>query len=164
MTRDVDTQNINSNMNSLGRTWSPRLLSVLRIATALLFLQHGTAKLLGFPHVAGFDNIEIASLIGVAGIIELVGGVLVLAGWYTRPAAFILSGQMAVAYFLAHAPDGFFPLLNKGELAALFSFVFLYLAVAGGGTWSIDNLLARRSADTPDHDRARSPMIEGAVR
>jgi putative oxidoreductase len=163
MTRD-DTQNINSNMNGLERTWSPRLLSVLRVATALLFLQHGTAKLLGFPHVAGFDNIEIASLLGVAGIIELVGGVLILAGWYTRPAAFILSGQMAVAYFLAHAPDGFFPLLNKGELAALFSFVFLYLAVAGGGAWSIDNLLSRRSAHTPDHNRGRSPMIEGAVR
>jgi putative oxidoreductase len=117
MTRNIETS-INSSTDSVDRTWSPRLLSVLRVATALLFLQHGTAKLLGFPHVAAFDNIELASLIGVAGIIELVGGVLVLAGWYTRPAAFILSGQMAVAYFLAHAPDGFFPLLNKGELAA----------------------------------------------
>ena len=91
-----------------------------------------------------FDNLKLASLLGVAGLIELVGGVLVLLGLFTRPAAFILSGTMAVAYFLAHAPNGFFPLLNQGELAALYCFVFLYLAVAGGGAWSLDELRAGR--------------------
>ncbi len=136
-------------MENLHQTWSPRVLALLRVATALLFLQHGTAKLFGFPHVAYFDNLEIASLLGIAGVIEIVGGLFVLAGLFTRPAAFILSGLMAVAYFLAHAPDGFFPLLNKGELAAIYSFVFLYLAVAGGGAWSLDGLLSR-----PERDRA----------
>src|SRR5258705_13915154 len=112
-------------MESVYQTWSPRVLALLRIATALLFVQHATAKLFGFPHVAYFDNLQIVSLLGVAGLIELVGGLLVLVGLFTRAAAFILSGQMAVAYFLAHAPQGFFPLLNKGELAALYCFVFL---------------------------------------
>ena len=131
-------------MDNIFSAWSPRLLSVLRIATSLLFLQHATAKLFAFPHVAYFDNLQLASLLGVAGLIELVGGVLVLLGLFTRPAAFILSGTMAVAYFLAHAPNGFFPLLNQGELAALYSFVFLYLAAAGGGAWSLDELHAGR--------------------
>jgi len=125
-------------MDELFETWSPRVLSVLRIVTALLFLQHATAKLFGFPHVAHFDNLKLASLEGVAGIIELVGGLLVLAGLFTRPAAFILAGEMAVAYFMAHAPRGVFPLLNQGEMAALYCFVFLYLAAAGGGVWSVD--------------------------
>jgi len=125
-------------MDELVETWSPRVLSVLRIVTALLFLQHATAKLFGFPHVAHFDNLKLASLEGVAGIIELVGGLLVLAGLFTRPAAFILAGEMAVAYFMAHAPRGVFPLLNQGEMAALYCFVFLYLAAAGGGVWSVD--------------------------
>jgi putative oxidoreductase len=125
-------------MDKFFDAWSPRLLGVLRIATSLLFLQHATAKLFAFPHVAYFDNLQLASLLGVAGVIELVGGVLVLAGLFTRATAFILSGQMAVAYFLAHAPNGFFPLLNQGELAALYCFVFLYLAAAGGGAWSLD--------------------------
>jgi putative oxidoreductase len=130
--------------------WSPRLLSVLHIATSLLFLQHATAKLFGFPHVAYFDNLQLASLLGVAGLIELFGGVLVLVGLFTRPAAFILSGLMAVAYFMAHAPQGFFPMLNQGELAALYCFVFLYLAVAGGGAWSLDEVRSgRRMLATP---------------
>jgi putative oxidoreductase len=119
-------------------TWSPRLLSVLRMVAALLFLQHGTAKLLHFPHVAMFDQLRLFSLLGLAGVIELVGSVLLLIGLFTRPVAFIMSGQMAVAYFMAHAPRGFFPILNQGELAILFCFVFLYLAAAGGGLWSID--------------------------
>jgi putative oxidoreductase len=113
-------------------TWQPRLLGLLRIATALLFLQHGTAKLLGFPHVAMFDNLRLLSLLGVAGVLELAGGILLLLGVFTRPVAFILSGEMAFAYFLAHAQKSFFPVLNQGELAALYCFVFLYLAVAGG--------------------------------
>jgi putative oxidoreductase len=125
-------------MDSFCQTWSPRLLSVLRIVTALMFLQHGTAKFFGFPHVAGFDNLQIFSLLGAAGVLEIVGGVLLLIGLFTRPVAFILSGFMAVAYFMAHAPQGFYPLLNQGELAVLYCFVFLYLSVAGGGAWSAD--------------------------
>jgi len=125
-------------MDEFFKTWSPRLLSVLRIVTALLFLQHGLAKLFGFPHVASFDNLQLVSLLGLAGIIEIVGGVLVLIGLFTRPAAFIVAGEMAVAYFMGHAPRAFFPILNNGELAVLFCFVFLYLAAAGGGPWSVD--------------------------
>jgi putative oxidoreductase len=118
-------------------TWQPRLLGLLRIATALLLLQHGTAKLLGFPHVAMFDTLQYLSLIGLAGFLELGGGILLLFGIWTRPVAFLLSGEMAVAYFLAHAQKSFFPILNQGELAALYCFVLLYLAVAGGGAWSL---------------------------
>src|SRR5262245_42953894 len=126
-----------ASMDKLSLTWSPRLLSVLRIMTALLFLQHGTAKFFGFPHVAYFDNLQFVSLLGAAGVLELVGGALMLIGLFTRPVAFILSGFMAVAYFLAHAPQGFYPMLNQGELAVLFCFVFLYLSVAGGGEGSV---------------------------
>src|ERR1700730_5339108 len=120
-------------------TWQPRLFGLLRIATALLFLQHGTAKLLGFPHVAMFDNLRLLSLVGVAGVLELAGGILLLLGVFTRPVAFILSGEMAFAYFLAHAQKSFFPILNQGELAVLYCFVLLYLAAAGGGAWSLMN-------------------------
>jgi len=123
---------------TLDRNWAPRVLSILRIAAALFFLQHGFAKLLGFPHVAYFDGLQLFSLIGLAGVLEIVGSLLLLVGLFTRPVAFILSGEMAVAYFTAHAPASFFPLLNQGELAALYSFVFLYLAAAGGGAWSLD--------------------------
>lgn len=123
----------------IATTWSPRLLSVLRITAALLLLQHATAKLFGFPHVAYFDNLQLLSLLGFAGVLELVGGVLLLLGVFTRPVAFILSGEMAFAYFLGHAHRGFIPLDNGGELAALYCFIFLYLAVAGGGEWSFIN-------------------------
>ena len=120
--------------------WTPRLQSLLRIVAAFLFMQHGSAKLLHFPHVAMFDGLQIASLMGVAGILELVGGALVLIGLFTRPVAFLLSGQMAVAYFMAHAPQGnaLSPMLNGGEAAVLFCFVFLFLAAAGAGPWSVD--------------------------
>jgi putative oxidoreductase len=118
--------------------WSPQLLSVLRIVAGLLFMEHGTAKLLGFPHVDMFDGLQILSLLGVAGVLELVGGALVAVGLLTRPVAFILSGEMAVAYFLGHAPRGFFPVLNQGEGAILFCFIFLYLAGAGAGPLSLD--------------------------
>ena len=124
--------------------WTPRMLSVFRIAVALLFLQHPFAKFFGFPHVAAFDNLQPFSLIWIAGVIELVGGVLLLLGLFTRPVAFILSGEMAVAYFMAHAPRGFFPLLNGGEAAVFFCFAFLYLAFAGPGVWSFDH--ARRGS------------------
>lgn len=116
--------------------WQPRLLSLLRIVTALLLLQHGTAKLIGFPHVAMFDNLQLLSLVGVAGVLEFAGGVLLFLGVFTRPVAFILSGEMVVAYFIAHAQKSFFPILNGGELAVLYCFVLLYLAAAGGGAWS----------------------------
>jgi putative oxidoreductase len=120
--------------------WAPRGLALLRIVAGYLFLQHGSAKLLGFPHVASFDHVSIASLIGVAGILELSGGALVLVGLFVRPVSFILSGQMAVAYFMAHASKGnlLFPILNQGEGAVLYCFIFLLLAAAGGGAWSID--------------------------
>ena len=121
-------------------TWTPRALALLRIVTAFVFLQHATAKLFGFPHVAMFDNLQLFSLLGVAGIIELVGGVLVLLGLFTRPAAFVLSGEMAFAYFMGHAPKGFVlsPMMNQGESAVLFCFIFLFIAAAGPGAWSID--------------------------
>lgn len=125
-------------------TWSPRLLSVLRIMAGLLFLQHGTAKYLGIPAMPQFANVNPTSLSGIAGIIELVGGALLVFGLFTRPVAFLCSGLMASAYFIAHAPRAFYPILNSGELAALYCFVFLYLAIAGAGAWSVD--AARRGA------------------
>ena len=112
----------NSNFYS---QYTPRILGILRIVTGFLFLQHGAAKLLGTPHIAMFDGLQLMSLMGLAGFLELVGGVLILLGLLTRPTAFILSGQMAVAYFMAHAPGGFLPILNQGELAVLYCFVFL---------------------------------------
>jgi putative oxidoreductase len=123
--------------------WTPQLLSIFRIVVALLFLQHATAKLFGFPHVGMFDGLKLMSIIGAAGIIELVGGLLLLIGLFTPVAAFILSGEMAVAYFMVHAPQGFFPVLNQGEAAVFYCFAFLYLAAAGGGPWSVDRLRQR---------------------
>ncbi len=128
--------------------FAPRVLSALRIVSAFLLLQHGSAKLFGFPHVAYFDNLQIVSLIGLAGILEVVGGVLLLIGLWTRPTAFILSGELAVAYFIGHAPKGFAwaPFLNQGESAVLFAFVFLYIAAAGAGPWSIDAIRPKKIA------------------
>ncbi len=116
----------------------PHVQALLRIVTALLFLQHGTAKLFGFPHVAMFDKVTLLSLLGAAGVIELVGGFLLLIGLFTRPAAFLLAGEMAVAYFGFHAFEAFWPILNKGELAALYCFVFLFFSVAGPGKFALD--------------------------
>lgn len=123
--------------------WAPRLLSVLRFIAGLLYLQHGMAKLFKFPPVPMFAKVELMSLLGVAGVLELVGGVLLILGLFSRPTAFILSGQMAVAYFMAHAPHGFYPILNGGELAIVYSFVFLYIAAAGPGPWSLDARLRK---------------------
>ncbi len=131
------------NLDAIATAWSPRLLSVLRIMSGLLFLQHGTAKHLKFPNVPMFAKMETVSMLGAAGVIEIVGSLLLILGLFTRTTAFILSGFMAVAYFMAHAPRGFYPILNGGELAALYCFVFLYLAVAGGGSWSVDALRRR---------------------
>jgi putative oxidoreductase len=115
-------------------TWSPRMLSVLRIVAALLFIEHGTAKFFGFPG----PGPNLTSLLVLQAILELGGGILLLIGFYTRIVAFILSGDMAVAYFMAHAPKSFFPSVNGGQLAILFCFVFFYFFVAGGGPWSLD--------------------------
>lgn len=119
--------------------WTGRALAVLRIMTALLFLEHGTQKILGFPASTERPMPEILSLSGIAGLMELIGGFLVAIGLFTRPVAFLLSGEMAVAYFLAHAPDSFFPVLNGGDSAILYCFVFLYLFVAGPGAFAVDN-------------------------
>lgn len=132
-------------MNSILATpYGLSLLSILRIFTGLSLLQHGTAKILGFPATPMFSNVQITSLTGLGGLIELVGGILFTIGLFTRPVAFVLSGFTAVAYFIAHAGKGFYPLLNGGELAALFCFVFLYFAFAGGGPWSADALIRRK--------------------
>jgi len=125
-------------VDALATTWAPRLLSILRIMAGLLLLQHGTAKLLKFPVVPSMVNVNLSSMSGIAGFFELIGGVLLVIGLFTRPVAFILSGMTAVAYFYAHAPRGFFPVLNGGELPALYCFAFLYLAAAGPGPWSVD--------------------------
>jgi putative oxidoreductase len=128
--------------------WTPKALALLRIVVGYLYLQHGTAKLLGFPHVAMFDNLQLVSLIGLAGVLELVGGVLLILGLFVRPMAFILSGEMAVAYFMAHASRGnpLLPTMNQGEAAVLYCFVYLLLAAAGGGVWSLDSVMRRRPA------------------
>jgi putative oxidoreductase len=127
------------------RPYSSQLLSVLRIMSGLLLLQHGTAKYLKFP-VHQMNNTDPMSMGGAAGVLELVGGVLLIIGLFTRPVAFILSGMCAVAYFYVHAARGFYPLVNGGELAALYAFVFLYLAAAGGGAWSADRAMRGDSA------------------
>ena len=121
----------------LPSSWAPRLLSVLRIVAAFLFIAHGTQKLLGFPAAAA-RPIAVMSLAWFAGAIELVGGALLLLGLFSRPVAFLCAGEMAVAYFKAHASRGFWPLLNHGELAVFYCFLFLYLAAAGPGPWSLD--------------------------
>ena len=128
--------------------WAPRALGALRIVSGYLFMAHGTTKLFGFPHVAMFDGLQLASLAGAAGVLEVVGGAALILGLFTRPVAFILSGLMAFAYFIAHASQGnaLLPLLNGGELAALYSFVFLFLSVVGGGAFSLDNLRDRNAA------------------
>jgi putative oxidoreductase len=118
--------------------WSPQLLSVLRIIAGLLFFAHGTAKLLGFPQVEMFAGLQLFSLMGLAGVLELVGGALLVIGLFSRLTAFILAGEMAVAYFMEHAPQSFHPMINQGEAAILFCFFFLYIAAAGPGPWSVD--------------------------
>ena len=122
--------------------WTPRFLALFRIVAGLLFMEHGMAKLLGWPHQANFDNLHAFQLLWFAGIIEMVGGALLAVGLFTRCAAFIMSGEMAYAYFTVHAPRGFLPLLNGGDGAILYCFLFFYFFLVGGGLWSIDQ--ARR--------------------
>lgn len=131
-------------LNDVCTAWAPRLLSVLRIMSGLLFLQHGTAKFLGIPFVQQVANLPAFSPAWIAGVIELIGGVLLVIGLFTRPVAFLASGLMAAAYFMAHASRGFYPILNAGELAVLYCFVFLYIAAAGAGPWSLDAIWKRK--------------------
>jgi len=142
------------NTDELETVWAPRLLSILRIVAALIFMAHGTQKLLAFPP-SDNPGPELFSLLGLAGALELFGGALLALGLFTRPVAFVLSGQMAIAYWMAHAPQHFVPAANGGDAAILYCFVFLYLVAAGGGAWSLDALRRRlRQGMTP---AARSP-------
>ncbi len=126
-------------------SWSPRLLSVLRIIVGLLFMCHGGQKLFNCPPAAQPMNIAILSVPGIAGILEFFGGLLIVLGLFTRPVAFVLSGLMAAAYFMVHAKNSFWPIINHGELAVLYCFVFLYFAAAGAGPWSLDSLIRRKT-------------------
>ena len=129
---------VSLNFTIIPASWSPYLLSILRIVIGLLFLEHGTGKLLNFPELPGIGTMMPYGLLVFTGVMELVGGVLMVVGFLTRPAAFILSGFSAAAYFMAHFPQGFFPVLNHGELAVISCFVFLYIAAAGPGPWAVD--------------------------
>lgn len=124
--------------------WAPRVLSLLRIVSALLFMEHGLMKIFHFPAAQPGAPDPLPTLLLAAACLEIGGGALLALGLFTRPVAFILSGQMAVAYFMAHAPAGFYPALNGGEAAVLYCFTFLYLAVAGGGEWSVDAMARKK--------------------
>src|SRR5258705_14025767 len=141
---------------TLRLTWEPRMLSILRIMVGLLYMEHGLAKILDFPHQPNHAPYALFTLNpGFQGLLELVGGLLLAVGLFTRTVAFILAGDMAVAYFMAHAPRGFFPLLNGGGLAIVYCFIFLYFWVAGGGGLSLARLRAPPSALSPS--RAPGP-------
>src|SRR5712672_2291910 len=136
-----------SGFATLRITWEPRMLSILRMMVGLLYMEHGLAKVLGFPLQPNHAPYALFNLNpGLQGLLELVGGLLLALGLFTRCVAFVLAGNMAVAYFMAHAPRGFFPLLNGGELAIVYCFAFLYFWLAGGGEWSLDRLLAGEPA------------------
>jgi len=128
-----------------GTIWAPRILSVLRIVLGLVLLQYGLAKLFGWPAVRIFENVQWFSLWGVAAMFELVGGTLLILGLFTQPVAFVLSGEMAAAYFIEHFPRSFLPILSAGDLAVTLCFAFLYLSFAGGGPWSLDAVLPRKN-------------------
>jgi putative oxidoreductase len=132
--------------------YTPEALSIVRLVIGLLFLEHGTAKLLGFPAPpSGLP--ALMTLSWLQGLLELAGGTLITIGLFTRPTAFILSGNMAVAYFMAHAPKSFFPMLNGGDGAILYCFVFLLLFFAGPGRWSVDNQIYERDRDVDEYHR-----------
>jgi len=134
-------------INALNSKWAPRAQGLLRIVVGFLYLQHATAKLFSLPHVADFDKLRLFSLEGFAGMLELVGSPLLVLGLFTRPTAFVLSGEMAFAYFIAHVPQGHFlsPTLNQGEPAVLYCFIFLFFSAAGAGAWSINAARQRTS-------------------
>ena len=140
----------NSGIASRWRSWAPQLLSILRIVAAFLFIQFGTAKWFAFPAaiMPGGGTAPLGSLVWFASVIEAVGGGLLLLGLFTRPVAFIVAGEMAFAYFIGHAPNGFWPVLNQGHPAILFCFVWLYLSAAGAGPWSLDAMRQRSSSPT----------------
>ena len=133
------------------KEWAPQLLSVLRIVVAFLYFQVGSAKWFAFPAaiMPGGGTAPVGSLVWFAGVIEVVGGTFLLLGLFTRPVAFILSGEMAFAYFIGHFPNGFWPVLNQGAPAVFYCFTFLYFSAAGAGPWSLDGLLARRRGTFP---------------
>jgi putative oxidoreductase len=132
-------------------SWTPYLLSVLRIVAAFLFMQFGSAKLFAFPAAVlpGGGTASLTSLLGVAGTLEVVGGALLFVGLFSRPVAFVLSGEMAVAYFYGHGRHGFWTVLNGGAPAVMFCFVWLYISAAGAGPWSIDAVLRRKKSAGP---------------
>jgi putative oxidoreductase len=132
-----------SDLIKLQSEWEPRVLSILRIVVGLLFMEHGLGKLFGFPTAAMHP--AMFQLLWFAGVIEAFGGLLLALGLFTGPAAFIMSGEMAVAYFYSHAPKNFFPVINGGDAAILYCFIFFYIFVAGGGAWSLDRLRSPHS-------------------
>jgi putative oxidoreductase len=133
------------NTATLETLWAPRVLSIVRVVSALIFMEHGTQKLLNFPpNPPGRATVELFSLYGFAGSLEIVGGILLVLGLFTRPVAFILSGEMAFAYWMGHAPRSFYPLLNNGDASILYCFLFLYMAFAGGGAWSADRMIRKK--------------------
>lgn len=139
------------NSTTLSR-WDQEALGVLRIVTALLLISHAVVKLFGFPPGAEPGPQELTSLFGIAGLFEIVAGPLLLIGLFTRATAFFAAGEMGIAYWLVHAPSSPFPVINRGEVAILFCFMFLYLVFSGPGAWSIDNARARARAQGPTHD------------
>ena len=130
-----------SDLTGMRLVWEPRVLSILRIVAGLMFMEHGLSKLFNFP--PGAMHPSFPALLWFAGVLECFGGALVALGLLTRPVAFLLSGEMAIGYFMFHAPKSLFPLINGGDAAVLYCFVFLYLAFAGGGAWSLDRLRGR---------------------
>ena len=128
---------------TLETLWAPRVLSITRVVAALIFMEHGTQKLLGFPPSPN-PGPALFSLYGLAGSLEIVGGILLVLGLFTRPVAFILAGEMAFAYWMSHAPNSIYPILNRGDAAILYCFLFLYLAFAGGGAWSADRVIWKK--------------------
>lgn len=125
--------------------WAPRFQSLLRIMAGFMFMLHGTTKLFGFPAPSPGGPVALMSQVGLAGALEVLGGALLMLGLFTRPVAFIVSGEMAVAYFQVHFPKSFWPSINGGETAALYCFIWLYFSAAGGGPWNIDGLFRKRS-------------------
>jgi putative oxidoreductase len=131
---------------SLRLTWEPRMLRILRIMVGLLFMEHGLGKIFNFPGAPDHRPYVLFSLVpGVAGLLEAFGGALITLGLFTRPVAFVLAGEMAFAYFMSHAPHSFFPVLNRGDAAVLYCFIFLYFFVVGAGIWSLDQLRTSRT-------------------
>ena len=148
-------------MTNFEGRWAGEALSLLRIVASLIFILHGTAKLFGFPETP-MPQPPVGSLFWIGGVLEAVGGLLLLVGLFSRPVAFILSGEMAVAYWMVHAPQSTYPIANNGDAAILYCFVFLLIAAAGPGPWSLDAKIGRKRHAVVTEDRATGePMPEG---